>query len=181
MKTWTRAAIVAAAALLVACNPQPQGTAQATAAPSPTMSPLPPLNITGQGSGVRPIRASQQEGNRKVYQLIARSVQSHSAQTVGQATFQQAVVTFFDKDGTMLRAQAPTAVVDDKEKLVKLFTGVHARTSTGLRLTCDRLTYEQRTGMIHGEGHVHIVTASGEEATGNTFTSNVKLTAMVMR
>jgi len=61
---------------------------------------------------------------------------------------------------------------------------VHAKTSTGLNLTCDRLTYDQHTGLLHGEGHVQITGMQGGQQqvlTGNSFTSDIKLTQMVMK
>jgi LPS export ABC transporter protein LptC len=169
--------------VLAACNPQPQNV-RARAPASPTASGLPPLQITGHGTRSQPVSIGAQKGNRKVYHLIAKSYTSRSAQSVAQANFQQATVTFYDKDGTTLSAQAPTATVDDKNKLVTLTGGVHAKTSTGLTMICDRLTYDQNTGMLHGVGNVRITGVQGGQQqvfTGNEFTSDVKLTKMVMK
>lgn len=169
--------------VLAACNPQPQNV-HATPAASPTTTGLPPLQITGHGTRSQPVSIGAQKGNRKVYHLIAKSYTSRSAQSVAQAKFQQATVTFYDKDGTKLSAQAPTATVDDKNKLVTLTGGVHAKTSTGLTMICDRLTYDQNTGMLHGVGNVRITGMQGGQQqvlTGNEFTSDVKLTKMVMK
>lgn len=169
--------------VLSGCNPQPQSV-RATPGASPTATGLPPLRITGHGTRSQPVSIGAQKGNRKVYQLLAKSYTSHSAQSIAQAKFQQATVTFFDKDGTTLTAQAPEASVDDKNKLVTLTGGVRAKTSTGLHLTCDRLTYDQITGMMHGYGNVRITGAQGGQEqvfTGNEFTSDVKLTQMVMK
>lgn len=167
---------------LAACNPQPQHVGQ-TPAPSPTASGMPAIIITGHGTLRHPATIVQQSGNRKVYQLVTRSYISRSAQTIGQATFQEPTVTFYDKDGTKLTAQAPTAVLQGGGKQVVLSGGVHARTSTGLNLTCDRLTYDQNTGLLHGQGNVRITGAQGGQQqvlTGNSFTSDIKLTHMVM-
>jgi LPS export ABC transporter protein LptC len=168
---------------LTACNPQPQN-AHATPAASPTSTGLPPLQITGHGTKTQPVSIGAQKGNRKVYQLLAKSYTSRSAQSIAQANFQQATVTFYDKDGTKLSAQAPAASIDDKNKLVTLTGGVHARTSSGMNLTCDRLTYDQNSGMLHGIGNVRITGMQGGQQqvlTGNEFTSDVKLTRMVMK
>jgi LPS export ABC transporter protein LptC len=167
---------------LAACNPQPQNT-HATPAASPTASGLPPLQITGHGTRSRPVSIGAQNGNRKVYQLVAKSYTSRSVQSIAQANFQQATVTFYDKDGTKLSAQAPAATIDDKNKLVTLTGGVHAKTSTGLNMVCDRLTYDQKSGMLHGVGNVRITGMQGGQQqvlTGNDFTSDVKLTQMVI-
>jgi len=171
-----------AAALLAACNPQPQHRPQAT--PSPTPQGVPPLKITGHGTAGSPVRIVEQSRNRKLYELLARSYVSRSAQNVAQATFQQATVTFYDKDGTSLTAQAPQAAVDERTKRVTLTGGVHARTSAGATLTCDRLTYDRSTSLVNGEGNVRMTAAQNgtqEVLTGNTFTSDINLTSMVMK
>ena len=176
------AAIVCAALTLSACNPQPQRTATA-ATPSPTPSGMPSLRITGRGTAKHPVVITGQSGNRKTYQLVTHSYTSRSAQNIAQGTFQQPTVTFYDRDGTKLTAQSPVASLEGGRQ-VMLTGGVHATTSSGLTLTCDRLTYNQNTGMLHGEGHVRVTGMQGGQQqvlTGNTFTSDVKLTQMVMK
>jgi len=174
--------LILASAALAACNPQPSGRA----APTPTPAPagVPPLNIKGHGTAHAPVRTFEQAGNRKVYELLARSYVSHSARNVAQAKFQQATVTFYDKDGTSLTAQAPQASVDERTKQVALTGGVHARTTTGATLTCDNLTYDRATGLLRGNGNVRMTAdqnGSREILTGNAFTSDIKLTRMVMK
>jgi LPS export ABC transporter protein LptC len=178
-RAWTLSATLIA---LAACNPQPAHVTNAT--PSPTASGMPALTITGHGTQKQPVRIVQQSGNRKVYQLVTRSYTSRSAQTIAQATFQEPTVTFYDKDGTKLTAQAPKASLQQGGKQVLLYGGVHATTSTGLNLTCDRLTYDQKSGLLHGQGNVRITGMQGGQQqvlTGNSFTSDVKLTQMVMQ
>ncbi len=177
-------AAVLAALLVAGCNPQPP---HRTAENSPTATPseLPPLTITGHGTPGRPVRVTGQSATGgKTYELLARSYVSHSAQNVTQATFQQTQVTFYDKDGTSLQAHAPQARLDDRRKQVILLGGVHAKTSTGLTLQCDRLVYDNATRMLHGTGNVRIAGTQGGQQqvlTGNSFTSDVKLTQMTMR
>lgn len=186
MRSRVRAAFAAFAAglLLAACNPQPAHRPGTTPTPQPASTGLPPLEITSHGRGSQPVRIVQGTGNRTEYELRAASSVSHSAQNVAQAKFMETTVTFFDKDGTRLTATSPVAQIDDKNKQVVLSGGVHAKTSTGLVLTCDRLTYDQRTSLLHGYGNVRITGFQGgqqEVLTGNTFTSDVKLTQMVIR
>src|SRR5438876_6070068 len=160
MKFTTTLAI--AAALLAACNPQPrQGQSASVATPSPTAAGLPPLKITGHGKAGEPARFSEQSGNRKLYEGTARSYVSHSAQNMAQATFQEATVTFYDKDGTSLTAIAPQAAVDDRTNQVTLSGGVHAKTSTGATLTCDRLSYDRTTSLVTGTGNVRMTAFQG--------------------
>ncbi|HET9095781.1 MAG TPA: LPS export ABC transporter periplasmic protein LptC [Candidatus Baltobacteraceae bacterium] len=175
-------ALCAALVLLAACNPQPQHQAGAT--PSAVPTELPPLMITGRGTAHEPVRVTGQEHGRTAYQLLAQSYESHSVRSVTQAVFAQTRVTFFDKDGTRLQARAPQARLDDRRKQVILSGGVHAKTSTGLTLVCDELVYDDASGMLHGAGHVRITGMQGGQAqvlTGNSFTSDVKLTQMTMR
>jgi LPS export ABC transporter protein LptC len=175
--------LIAAAALLAACNPQPQHAPNQT--PTASASALPPLQITGRGNSRQPVRVvGQRPGGRKAYELIARSYVSRSVENVTQATFQDTDVTFYDKDGTSLRARAPQAQLDDRRKQVILSGGVHATTSTGLTLVCDQLVYDDASGLLHGTGGVRITGMQGGQQqvlTGNAFTSDVKLTQMTMR
>ena len=175
------AAAAAAASVLLSCNPQPGKTPLATPSPTPG---LPPLRITGHGTAHSPVRAGEQSGNRRLYELTAHSYVSRSAHNIVQTAFQQATVTFYDKDGSSLTARAPQATVDERSKQVILTGGVHARTSTGATLMCDRLAYNRQSGMIDGAGHVRMTASqngSQEILTGNTFTSDVKLTHLVMK
>lgn len=176
------AALAWMAAALGGCNPQPQ---HPLASPAPTGTPgLPPLRIIGRGTARSPVRIGEQAGNRILYRLQARSYESRSVANVAQARFAHAEVTFYDKDGTTLRARAPVAMLDQKSKQVVLSGGVHATTSTGLTMTCRTLAYDRATGLLHGTGDVRITgdqNGSRETLTGNAFTSNVKLTQMVMK
>lgn len=176
--------LAVAAALLAACNPQPRQEQRAAVATATPASGLPPLKVTGHGKAGVPARFSEQSGNRKLYEGTARSYVSHSAQNMAQATFQEATVTFYDKDGTSLTATAPQAAVDDRTNQVTLSGGVHARTSSGATLTCDRLSYDRTTSLVTGSGNVRMTAFQNgqrEVLTGNTFTSDIKLTRMVMK
>lgn len=167
---------------LAACNPQPAHTAAASPTPSAGAATAVPLNITGRGTKNNPVRINAQNGNRRVYQVVASSYTSHSAQNATQARFAQPTVKFYAKDGTTMTATSPTASVHGKQVL--LSGGVHATTSTGLTLTCQTLTYDQSTESIVGDGNVRIVGMQGGQQqvmTGNHFTSDVRLTNMVIR
>lgn len=181
-RLYAGAALLAALAL-AACNPQPEHQ-NGAATPSPTPSGLPALTITGHGTKGKPVSITESSGNRKLYTIVTQSVTSHSAQqSISQGTFKEPTVTFYDKGGTKMTATAPQASLQGGKE-VTLSGGVHAKTSTGLTLTCDTLTFDQGTGMLHGEGHVRITGMQGgqqQQLTGNTFTSNVKLTQMVIK
>lgn len=177
-----RASMLLIATVAAGCNPQ---TRIARSTPTPSASPgLPPLKITGRSAAGHLVSIVQQSGNRKQYALVAKSVVSRSEQNIAQATFHTTTVTFYDKDGTSLTATAPQASVDQRNHLVTLTGGVTAHTSTGAALTCDRLAYDSRTELISGAGNVRmtaIQNGSREVMTGDSFTSDIKLTRLVMR
>jgi len=182
-----RIAALLGALVTAACNPQPKNApasqAPATTPPA-TPSGLPTLHIVQKGSGNQPVRIVQSAGNRKLYELTAASSVSRSAQAMAQASFQQPTVVFYDKSGTTLKAQAPTATLDQRTRQVRMSGGVHATTSSGLTLVCDRLIYDRASGMIHGEGNVRMTGMQGGSRTvltGNVFDSDVTLTQMRMR
>ncbi|HEY8296420.1 MAG TPA: LPS export ABC transporter periplasmic protein LptC [Candidatus Baltobacteraceae bacterium] len=174
-----------AALALAGCNPQPQHALQAapTTTPSAAATTL-PIRIVGKGTAKRQIVIGEQQGNRKLYELHAKSYVSKSTQTTAEARFSQTHVTFFGKDGSTLLAAAPVATVDERRREVVMTGGVRATSSTGMTLTCDQLTYYSKSGMLHGEGNVRITKLAGgtlTSATGNSFDSDVKLTRMVMQ
>ncbi len=180
----------AAALILLAvtggCNPRPHRLSSlgASATPLAAGNPVPPLRIIGRGTAHHPVRIVEQRGNRKLYQLLAASYDSRSSASVTQATFHDARVTFYARNGQTLLARAPIATVDDRREQVNLSGGVHGRSSSGETLTCDRLTYDRKTGLLHGEGNVRITGAQGGSKTtlsGNSFESDVTLTQMRMR
>lgn len=171
---------------LAACNPAPRAAPRLAASPAPAVAAtgLPPLRITGRGTARDPVRTFAQQGNRRLYELVARSEEARSSSALAQATFHIVHVSFYDKGGSVLRAWAPTAFIDDRRKQVFLYGGVHATTSAGLMLQCARLTYNRASGTIHGEGNV-VVTGmqNGTQTTltGSSFDSDVNLASMRMR
>lgn len=185
MKPSKRAIALVMSTALAACNPQPQHAVRAASArETPTPGAVPPLKITGQSSAHNPVRIVEESANRKIYVLLARSYVSRSSQSAAQATFQDADVTFYAKDGTTLRARAPVAVVDERRRQVDLTGGVHAAGSSGSTLICDHLRYERATGLLDGDGNVRITGMQGgaqQVLTGNSFTSDVTLTQMKMQ
>ncbi len=168
------------------CNPRPAHAppenqpAPVPSAPSTTL----PIRIVGKGTAKQQIVTYQQQGNRRLYELHAKSsvYENSSAQTVAQ--FKDTSVTFYDKSGSTLVATAPVTTVDQRAKQVVMTGGVHATSSNGMRLVCDRLTYYGKTGMLHGEGKVRVVKTEGGQQTtafGNSFDSDVKMTQMRMQ
>lgn len=182
--TVSRTVAAAAVALLVcACTPRPQGTPApvASAAPSPSASGLPPITVRSKGNAQQPVRIVQQQGNRKIYELIARSTESTlQSQNQFRGTFSDTHVTFYGADGSTLTGSAPVTVVDKGRQTVVMQGGVRARTSGGITLHCDQLEYNRATGLLHGTGNVHIASSQGYTLSGGSFTSDVKLTSVHM-
>ena len=180
--------LVACAALSVwalpGCNPQPAPRPSPSSSPSSSPSPSsssPALIISGQGTPERPVRIVQQSGNRKQYELLARSYESRGVQGAAHAIFQDVHVTFYGKDGSTLQAQAPQAVVDETANTVTLLPHVQARSSNAITLFCDRLVYNRTTQMFLGEGNVVIANGQGLRATGSSIDTDVTLTKTRMR
>ena len=170
--------------LLAGCNPQaPKPTPSPSAPPSPVRATATPLvlKITGRGTATRPVHLIQQVHNRVDYDLLASSYQSEGPQGGARAVFQNARVTFRDRNGATITANAPQAVVDQAANTVTLSSGVHAHTSSGMTLECTQLVYDRPTGMLHGTGNVVVTDPKGFRATGSSFDSDVSLTHMRMQ
>lgn len=168
-------------AAFAGCNPQ---APKATPAPSATRSrppTPPPLHITGHGTAARPVRSTLQIHNRIEYELVAKSFESKGAQGKARAVFQDAQVTFHDRNGTTMTATAPQAIVDETTHLVTLIDDVHARTTTGMTLQCRRLIYDHAGQKLHGTGNVVIVDPNGFRGTGSSFDSDISLSHMRMQ
>ncbi len=176
MKLRGFSAALCAAVLLCACAaPQP---AKLAVSPSPTASVGGVwLHVTGHGSARHPLRfVGTTAGNRKEYDLVARSYESVGVQGSTVATLFQVHAIFFGKSGSKLVADAAKAIIDETANTITLMDNVHARTSSGMTLDCDRLRYDRATEMVHGEGHVVMTDPHGMRATGNTVDSDITLT-----
>ena len=150
---------------------QPTGTAA-----TPAGTPFPKVHIQSRGNASQPVRIVQQIGNRKVYELIARSSDSTlQSQTNSKGVFHQTRVTFFNSDGSSLSGNAPVATIDTASETVTLEGGVHAKNSDGVVLDCDRLEYDRRNGQLIGTGNVRVTNPSGEALLGSSFRSDLQL------
>jgi len=177
-------AATAVALALAACNPQPPKATPAPSAsavrPRGTATPL-VFDIRGMGTANRPVHLIQQVHNRIDYDLLASSYESKGPQGAARAVFQNARVTFRDRNGATFAASAPQAVVDQTANTVTLMNGVHAHTSTGMTLQCTQLVYARATGMLHGTGAVVVTDPKGFRATGSSFDSDISMTHMRMQ
>ena len=172
---------VALCAVLAGCNPKgPAAMPSSTPNPRATPTGL-SIKITQNGSSQARLRFIMQKGNTRDYELVATADHSVGSPGSEHVEFSNPDVTFYAKDGTTLQARAPHAVADQTANVVVLDGGVHGRSSNGTTLQCDTLTYDRRTQMLHGVGHVLITNRSGFRASGTRFDSNISLTRTTMR
>ena len=127
------------------------------------------------------MRIIQQVQNRIEYELIAKSYESRGPQGKARAVFQDAHVTFHDRDGKTMTAVAPQAILDEDADTITLLKSVHAQTSTGMQLDCDRLVYDRIGQALRGNGNVVITDPKGFRGTGSSFESDISLTHMRMQ
>ncbi len=169
-------------AAIAGCNPQPPKATPSPSAvrPRSVATPL-VLEISGRGTAKRPVHLIQQVHNRIDYDLLASSYESRGPQGGARAVFQDARVTFRDRNGATIAARAPQAVVDQGANTVTLMNGVHAHTSSGMTLKCSQLVYRRATGMLHGAGDVVVTDPKGFRATGSSFDSDISLTHIRMQ
>ena len=169
------------AALVAGCNPQAPKSAP-TPTPTPTAVPTAPaLHISGHGTARRPVRSTLEIHNRVQYELDSKSFESQGAQGSARAVFRDARVTFHDPNGKTLVATAPRALVDEGTHSITLLDGVHASSSTGTTLQCDRLVYDHAAGTLSGSGNVAIADPRGFRGTGSSFDSDISLSHVRMQ
>lgn len=176
-----RAGALLVLALLAACNPKPPASVQASV--SPTASPsFPSIIVKAAGSKRRRVRfVAQAQNNRREYEMFVASYRSIGPPNNTLLALSEVHITFYAKTGATLVADAPRATADQASNIVELEGGVHAVSSTGMTLTCDTLTYDRATEMVHGMGHVVITSNKGFYATGNRLDSDISLTQTSMR
>jgi hypothetical protein len=168
-------------AMLAGCNPQAPRSAKTPAPARRHAATPPPLHITGQGTSGRPVRLIQQIQNRIEYELVTKSYESRGTQGRELAVARDATITFHDRKGITLTARSPQAVLDERANTLTLLDDVHARTSSGITLTCDRLVYDRNEQLFHGYGNVVIVNANGFRGTGSKFDSDIALSHIRMK
>jgi LPS export ABC transporter protein LptC len=166
--------------VLGGCNPKPPARVAVSPSPSPTQGVS--LRITGHGTAAQPVRFIYSgKNNRKRYQLIARSFESIGPQGSALFSFNIVHVIFYGRSGAKLIADAPRAQMNQTTDVVDLLGGVRAHNQSGMTLRCDELTYNKKTGLVYGKGHVVITSPNGFNGTGNRFISNVAFTKATMR
>ena len=174
-----KAAALLAALALAACSGA-NGPAGSTPGSQPTPSPV-PIMVKSQGNPNAGVTFGLQRDGRRVYSIVARANVSKSVgEGSGVSVFAAPRVTFFDKDGTRLYADSPSATVHEEDRTVVMNGGVKARTSSGIELTCETLTYDDRTARIRGEGDVVMTTPRGERLEGQRIDADTRLSEVLV-
>lgn len=172
-----RSVLLLAAALAAGCTPATKPGSAASAAPSaaPATSTPVPIHIVTRSSGDRYTTMTQRINGRTVYELRALSSEAERAGAADAVvTFEQPHITFHDRTGKTMIADAPKAKVTQQDKSVLMSGGVHARTQDGNVLTCDRLRYDGATEKVHGDGHVVLTGTNGVALTGEHLDGDVR-------
>ena len=188
----SKAVVLGVALLATACTrqpaaqPTPAASAPPVAAPSagPTSTAV-PIRIETRGGDGQYVTIVETVRGRKVYTIRALSG-SMQRNGTNEATgdLEQPHITFVDRSGSTTVADAPKARVAERDKSVVMTGGVHARTSAGTVLTCDKLTYKGNTERFFGEGHVRLTSSSsngeiaigGDRIDGDVKLQDVKIT-----
>jgi LPS export ABC transporter protein LptC len=173
------------AGALAAC-----GGSREAAAPTPSPVPAPaavasatalPLLAHSERSGAQYYYFTVKKENRTLYQIRADANDSERS-TAGDARseFLRPHITFFERAGSKLVADAPKAVAEERTQTVTLTGGVHARTSDGTTLTSDVLVYDKRTERVRADGNVVISRPRGEEIRGPHVDADLTLSQLHM-
>ncbi len=177
-----------AAALLAACagngnrtaaepTPSPAATATAGSAVATSL----PLSAHSERAGSQYYYFTVKKENRTLYQIRADANDSErSASGDARSEFVNPHITFFEKAGSKLVADAPKAVAEESTQTVTLSGGVHARTSDGTKLSSDVLVYNKRTERVRADGNVVISRPGGEEIRGPHVDADLTLSQLHM-
>jgi hypothetical protein len=166
IRVWFAGLLVLATACAPPSHPaataSPNASAAAAPGPSatPTQLPVRVVQKSGGGQFVTMRQTTSDPGSSKsrlLYEVIAlKSVATNTVATVDRPR-----ITFHERSGKTLVADAPEAKITLRDKGVLMTGGVHAKTQDGSLLTCDSLHYDGRTEKLQGDGHVTLTSPGG--------------------
>jgi hypothetical protein len=145
---------------------------------APPASPTPPQSIVvhSRASDRNPVRFFVSRQGRRVYAVSAEAnVSRQSGEGSGRSDFVNPHVKFYDRNGTTLFADSPAATASERERSIVMTGGVQAYTSTGIRLSCRTLAFDDRTQRLHGEGDVVMTTPRGDRLSGDRIDADTRL------
>ena len=169
---------ISMALLLTSCAPQrTQSSSTATPRRTPTPAPtLGPVTVKAVGDAKEPVSIVVTGHGRKLYTVDADANDLTRASSGAYSShFMHPRIVFYQQDGGRMRATARTADVDGASKIVTMQDDVHLVTQDQTQLTCDHLVYDQRSGRVHGTGHVHVHTVHGDTLQGQVIDGDVQL------
>jgi lipopolysaccharide assembly outer membrane protein LptD (OstA) len=164
-------------AFAVACSSPP--IAPSAPGPTPTRPPITVRDLSQRVNSEYVYLTKRRRDNTKAYTLRADANVSESAgQGTGRSDFTNPHITFAGRAGETLVADAPHASIVESQKSIVMTGGVRARTSDGMLLQCDTLTYDEGSDRLHGRGHVLVKTPRGERLSGDRIEANLRLSEM---
>jgi hypothetical protein len=173
-------------ALVTACappaRPAPTPTPAVSGAAPSAVATQEPVRVIQRGGGGQDVTMEQitvdpKTGKSRLLYDV-RSLQSVGTNVNSNAMLDHPHITFHDRSGKTLVADAPKATITLRDKGVLMTGGVHARTQGGSLLTCDRLHYDGRTEKLEGDGHVVLTGSHGADSyqmTGDHIIGDVRL------
>lgn len=183
-------ALWASVILLTSCtHPTPTAktpTGTITSQPSTTRSPampsstsvpaLPDMIIHAHRRGKTPVSIVVVQGTRKLYTITADSNETERT-TDGHyfSSFQQPVITFFNRDRTHMLATATKADVDGTSKVVTMVGKVIFRAQDGTTLRSERLTYDSGRDRVESWSGVLVTTRLGDTLRGEHLVGDLHL------
>jgi len=164
-------------AFAAACSSAP--TAPSPPRPTPTKAPITVRDLSQRVNSEYVYLTKRRRDNSKAYTLRADANVSESAgQGTGRSDFTNPHIIFAERAGQTLVADAPHASIVESRKSIVMTGGVRARTSDGMLLQCDTLTYDEGSDRLHGRGNVLVKTPRGERLTGDRIEANLRLSEM---
>ena len=176
-------AVAIVAMVLAGCQPTIRSSAPkpAPSAGSPATATPVAVNVQARRSGSRYTTITERKGARTIYSLRATTSTLHSTGSTYDASFTQPHVTFYDRSGKTLIADAPRATVVERTRQVTMSGGVLAHAQDGTLLACPTLVFTGTNERLHGSGGVVMTSPQGAKLSGETIDGDVRLDDVVVR
>lgn len=168
-------------ALLQACATPRSPSKPSESGVAPGASPTPiVVRVRSERIGSRYVYLTRRrKDNSEAYMLRSdENVAESAGEGTGRSEFVNPHIIFTGREGQKLIADAPHAVILVKERNLLMDGGVHARTSDGMTVRSDTLTYNEATDRLHGSGRVVVTTPRGERLTGDRIDADLRLSQM---
>jgi len=137
------------------------------------------VDVQSRAAGDRLVTLIEQRKNKVVYVLRADSnTSTRFAEGSGESRFVNPHIVFNGERAQRLYANAPAAIVHERDRSVLMIGGVHAHTDRNVTLTSDTMRYDDAGGRLYGDGNVVIETPQGQRLLCTHVDSDVKFSDM---